>query len=725
MVDQVLLEAGLVLAALIGGGVAVHERVLRQRRLRQWQCVELRFSREVSAGGVVSVLETIAALGRGVSVVLKVRCDGEGIRHYAESDRATLDTLVPQLGAVLPGIRTLSSSGQPVTGPAFGARIATSRSDALLRSDEVEAAAAGLLASLAPLGKGEVVAVRWVVEPARRHSPTSRAGAQLPAEQRRLLERKAHSPLLAANGTVLVNTGQVGRAHHLIRRVGTVLRTRATTLGRLRLVALRGASRGRAASQRSVHRGLRLSPAELAGLIGWPVGSPALPGLTMGTAPALLVPASLPERGRVLGIGTHPASTRPVAQPLSGVTLHTLIAGPSGVGKSTVLAALAAQDVAAGRGLVLIDAGKGDTAEMMLAQIPDRRLGDVIVLDCGWEGPLPGLKLFAGDDLVLAADVALSVLADIFHDSWGVLSEKFLRAALVAVAHDPESTIADLPFVYRDDNYRRKLAAGVGDDITRGVLLSVDQMDRPERDQQLGSTFNKLGALLGRPAVKTVLGQPDGALDLDRVLGDQQIVVVSLAPVRIGSGAARLIAALILHRLFGAVLGRGRLPESKRQLFSVYLDEPGMLADTRLPVDGLLEMARGMGVGVTLAPQSLTQLDLELRRAVLTNVGTRIVFAQHDSDARLLARDLPGVAPEDLTLLDRFEVIARIAMGPGENAPPVSLRTLPSAPAISDPVAVRRHAAGLGRTPAEVEQALRERHRPTTPPPIGRSRRSS
>jgi hypothetical protein len=295
----------------------------------------------------------------------------------------------------------------------------------------------------------------------------------------------------------------------------------------------------------------------------------------------------------------------------------------------------------------------------------------------------------------------------------------------VAVAHDPAGTIADLPFVYADDGYRRRLAAGLDDPLVRGVLLSIDQMDRGEREQQLGSTFTKLGALLGRPAVKTVLGQPDGVLNLDRVLAERRIVMVSLAPVRIGSGAARLIAALLLHRLFGAVLGRGTLPESQRPLFAVYLDEPGVLADTRLPVDGLLEMARGMGVGVTLAPQSLTQLDLELRRAVLTNVATRIVFAQHDADARLLARDLPGVDALELTLVNRFEVVARIAIGPGEKAPPVSLRTLPPAAAISDPAAVRRHAARLGRTPAEVEQALVERHRPTSPPPIGRSRRSS
>ena len=90
----------------------------------------------------------------------------------------------------------------------------------------------------------------------------------------------------------------------------------------------------------------------------------------------------------------------------------------------------------AGRGLVLID-GKGDTASDVLARVPDHRTDDVIVLDCASAGPLPGLQLFGAGDPELAADVVLGVLADLFRDSWGPLSERYLRAGLVAVAHDP------------------------------------------------------------------------------------------------------------------------------------------------------------------------------------------------------------------------------------------------------------------------------------------------
>jgi len=103
---------------------------------------------------------------------------------------------------------------------------------------------------------------------------------------------------------------------------------------------------------------------------------------------------------------------------------------------------------------------------------------------------------------------------------------------------------------------------------------------------------------------------------------------------------------LIINELFQSVQARSQVPADKRRPFYVYVDEPKVFTDIRCRLDSLFELARGLGVGLTLAAQSLTQLPTDLAQAALTNASTLVAFRQNHDDARLLARELPDVSPE-------------------------------------------------------------------------------
>jgi hypothetical protein len=169
------------------------------------------------------------------------------------------------------------------------------------------------------------------------------------------------------------------------------------------------------------------------------------------------------------------------------------------------------------------------------------------------------------------------------------------------------------------------------------------------------------------------------------------------------------------------------LPEAARSPFFVYVDEPRALGDLPMPLDALLEQARGLGVGVTLAPQSMSQLPKTVRDAALTNVATRIVFRQDTDDAHLLARDLSGVTPEQLGDLAAFEAVARVGLGPGDIAPLVSVKTAPLGKSVSDPDALREVSAErYGMSLDEVDEALLARHHAGGEgAPVGRRRRGA
>jgi hypothetical protein len=699
---------------------------LHERRRRRWRTVRLRFGRDVSSQAVVEVVERLAGLPPGAVVLLDVQADARGIEHCLHSDHATLDTLTGSLRAALPSLRlTPVDAAESRSSYRFGRAIRLRGRLGVLRADRLEELSAGLLAAMQPLRSDERLLLRWLIRPGRAVTVPPAHGTQhVEPETRRQLVIKNEGGVVRARGLLAVRASNGRRAAHLLGRVMAVLRTRATPYGQLRGTPLTGARLRRALTRRGFVFGDRYGAGELAGLLGFPVDAPVLPGLSLGTSPLLLPAARLPRHGRLLGTATWPGAERRVAQPVLGGLSHTLIAGPTGVGKSTLLARLAGEDIAAGRPVVLID-GKGDTAAAVLGRIPEARRNDVIVLDCASAGAQPGLRLFGDGDPQLAADLVLGVLADLFRDSWGPLSERYLRAGLVAVAHDPDGTLADVPFVFADAGYRRELVGRVRDPLTRATFAVFESMSAGERQHQLAAPWNKLGTLLGRPVVRTVLGQAAPRLDFRRVLRERQIVVVSLAPARVGAPAARLIGAITVFALFQAVQTRSSLPERARRPAFVYVDEPKALGDLPMPLDALLEQARGLGVGVCLAPQSMTQLPKRVREAALTNAATRIVFRQHADDARLLARDLPGITAEELGDLDAFEAVARIGLGPGDVAPLVSIKTDPLGPAVSDGPALQRAAAErYGLTLTAVDAALEARHQAAPGDvPVGRRRR--
>jgi len=718
----------LILLAIAGSGVAAIEWHSRRAQDRRWQTVRLQFGRDVTPEAVVAFLDAVAGLHRYAGVVFEVRADHAHISHYLSSDRATMDSLRGAARALLPSLRL-----EPVEAAAdvvyrYGRAIRLRGRLKVLRGDGQPEVSAGLLAAVQPLGKTEHLIIRWVLQPGRQQrvpQVQDPNGRTLPSEHRRLLKLKNEESILRARGLVAV-AAHPKRATHLLARVTAVLRTRSTAYGYLRSTPRSTRLLRRDLSIRSFLIGDRYAASELAGLLAWPIDAPVLPGVNLGTSPLLMPSQRLPRTGRVLGTATWPGAERPVAQPVVGALSHSLIAGPTGVGKSTLLTNLLVSDIEQGRGVVLID-GKGDTASSVLARIPESRHGDVIVLDCASSGPLPGLQLFGSHSPELAADVVLGVLSDLFEESWGPLSERYLRAGLVAVAHDALGTLADVPFVYSDPAYRRKLVGRLRDSLVRATFASFEAMSAGERQQQLAAPLNKLGTLLGRPVVRTVLGQATPRLDFHDVLRSRKIVVVSLAPARVGSPAARLIGALTVFALFQAVQGRAGLSERARRPFMVYIDEPRALGDLPMPLDALLEQARGLGVGLTLAPQSMAQLPKSVREAALTNVATRVVFRQHADDARLLARDLPGVTAEELGDLAAYEAVARIGLGPGDVAPAVTLKTTPLGKPVTDAATLRAaSAARYGVSLAEVDSALDARHRlQPADVPVGRKRRAS
>lgn len=102
--------------------------------------------------------------------------------------------------------------------------------------------------------------------------------------------------------------------------------------------------------------GFTLNTEEAAGLLGLPIGAPEVPGLPLGTARQLLLPAGRFARGVIVARSDHPASRdRAIRLGTRERLQHLHIVGPTGTGKSTLLAQLVLQDIERDRGVVVLD----------------------------------------------------------------------------------------------------------------------------------------------------------------------------------------------------------------------------------------------------------------------------------------------------------------------------------------------------------------------------------
>ena len=696
-----------------------------RRHEHTWAWRRIWWPGSLTPDAALTVMDRLAADPYLGAIAWETRSSGGHLKHLVAVQPGHGRALNHTLATLVPGMRIDASKAQRTRTPLIAGRVGVSHPSLALGVDRIMSVSRSALAALAATGKGETLVLQIILGGRIRPASVPQRAADPHESWFDLLQRGSRPASTEARTSM--RTRASGHGFHATIRIGA----HAATKERARelIVGVLGALRVAEAS--GVHLTftpedpvkvadavqpwrwpLHLSAREATGLMGWPIGLDRdvdLPGMP-STHPQRLPLVREPKSdSRPFAVTTAPGQEVRIGIGAADSLQHAVLLGPTASGKSTAMLTMIMDAVHSGRSALVIDP-KTDLVNDILARIPKHRRGDVVVIDPTDTHPVGINPLAAaGRSPQLVADSILAVFKELFSDSWGPRTQDILTAALLTLASHPGATLTMLPALLTDDAFRKRLTRANSDQIGLGSFwASYEAMSAEQRAQAIAPVMNKLRQFLLRPSIRTVIGQADPLFNLADLFAKRRIVLVSLNKGLIGSEGARLLGALVVSQLWPLILSRAAIPAVRRHPVGVFIDEVQDYLALPTDLEDALSQARGLGVGFTLAHQYRRQLPTSLRAGIDANARNKIIFGLNADDASDLARQAPGLEPQDFQLLPRFHVYLNL-VADGHATGWFSGKTLPPPPASADPVELRAASARTyGREAAAVDAAVLE-----------------
>lgn len=338
---------------------------------------------------------------------------------------------------------------------------------------------------------------------------------------------------------------------------------------------------------------------------------------------------------------------------------HFYILGRTGSGKTTLLHTKIHQDILRNNGICLIDI-HGDLVSKIIKTMPYSRYKDVVYLDAS----NPNLKLgynplrkVSYEKRALITSNILEVFQRLWGaQGWGVKMAHILRNVILTLLDQPQAVFTDVLKILQDKQFRASCVQNI---VNPEVKAFWEKEFHNYGKTDLIPIYNKLGGILSYPSVKRILVENKEQISLRSIMDNQKILLVNLSKGAIGSEASYILGSLLLTSLSAAAFSRIDTLEEKRPYFFMYLDE--FQNYTTLSLVDMLSELRKFRIGIIMAHQYISQLDVKIRDAVLNNVGTIVTFRLGQADARLMEKEFyPIFETADFINLSNYEIYLKL-----------------------------------------------------------------
>lgn len=360
---------------------------------------------------------------------------------------------------------------------------------------------------------------------------------------------------------------------------------------------------------------------------------------------------------------------------------HMYVVGKTGMGKSTLLENMAAQDIQNGEGMAFIDP-HGSAAECLLDYVPEHRINDVIYFapfDLANPISFNVMEDVGPDKRHLVVSGLMSTFKKIWVDAWSARMEYILTNALLALIEYPDTTLLSVNRLFSDKTYRNQVVDYIKDPAVKAFWTEefANYTDRFAAEA-LPAIQNKIGQFTGNPLIRNIIGQPHSSFDIRTIMDEKKILIMNLSKGLVGETNANLLGSMLTTRIYLAAMSRADLPVAQMKTmpnFYFYVDEFQSFANATFA--NILSEARKYHLNLIIAHQYIAQMEEEVRDAVFGNVGTTVAFRVGPFDAEVLETVFtPRFLATDLVNLGFAQVYLTLMID-GIGSQPFSAVTLP------------------------------------------------
>jgi len=405
-------------------------------------------------------------------------------------------------------------------------------------------------------------------------------------------------------------------------------------------------------------------------------------------------------------------------------TKHMYVIGKSGMGKSTLLENMAAQDIQNGEGCCFIDP-HGGSAEKLLDYVPEDRKKDVIYFapfDTEYPLALNVLEKVDYNKRHLVANGLMAAFKKVFgEDKFSDRMQYILNNIILSLLENEGETLMGINRMLSDKEYRKKIVENVKDPSVRSFWLEEFAKAGEKYQQEAAPAIqNKIGQFASNPLIRNIIGQKKTSFDIRDVMDNRKILIINLSKGKMGEGNANLIGSLLITKIYLAAMSRADTDPyglDKLPPFYFYVDEFQNFANESFAQ--ILSEARKYQLALIVAHQYIEQMTDEVRAAVFGNVGTMITFRVGATDADVFEKEFaPTFTADDIVNLSAYQMYIRLMID-SVGSKPFSARAIPpiEKPQISyaeEIIELSRHTYGKNKD--EVDEEVNKWYEPVTKP---------
>ena len=371
---------------------------------------------------------------------------------------------------------------------------------------------------------------------------------------------------------------------------------------------------------------------------------------------------------------------------------HVYIIGKTGMGKSTILEKMGAQDIMNGEGMCFLDP-HGSAIDVLIDYIPPHRVKDVVYFapfDTDFPMSFNVLESVEQDKRHLVVAGLMGSFKKIWPDSFSARMEYILANTLLALLEYPGATLLGVNRMLAEKDYRDDVIKHITDSSVKAFWIDEYNKWDPRYAREAGAAIqNKIGQFTSNPLIRNIVGQERSSMDFREIMDGRKILLVNLSKGLIGESNGNLLGGMLITKLYLAAMSRAdvgarnlkNLPD-----FFFFVDEFQNFANESFA--DILSEARKYKLNLTVAHQYVEQMEEQVASAIFGNVGTMITFRIGATDAEVFEKQFaPTFTAEDIVNLGRFQIYLSLMID-GIGSRPFSARTL--APLPTQPISMRQ-----------------------------------